>query len=77
MRSLKREIVILMLLMDHICQKKLQGKISEKKTTKKQMPKSEPAYNNVPLHQIPLSLENIRFWSNICPKILNEKKKKC
>ena len=29
------------------------------------------AYTNVPLYQIPVNLDNIRFWDQICPT-LNE-----
>ena len=37
-------------------------------TLKNYTSKPKSAYNNMPLYQISVNLENIRFWDQICPK---------
>ena len=35
--------------------------------------KPESAYNNMPMYQISVNLENIRFWDQVCPKNMTDK----
>ena len=39
----------------------------------KNVEKSKQANSGLPLYQISVNLKNVRFWDQICPKIINEK----